>query len=60
MDSVEENGETGRVKAAFKERMAVECDLLIGADGIRTDVRHFVVGDDWNPEYTGHLLYMAF
>jgi 2-polyprenyl-6-methoxyphenol hydroxylase-like FAD-dependent oxidoreductase len=57
---VEENGETGRVKATFKERRAVECDLLIGADGIRTDVRHFVVGDDWNPEYTGHLLYMAF
>jgi 2-polyprenyl-6-methoxyphenol hydroxylase-like FAD-dependent oxidoreductase len=56
LDSVEENGETGKVNARFLDGTVVEGDLLIGADGIHSATRHFVVGDDYKPEYSGQSL----
>jgi len=47
----------GKVIATFLDGTAVEGDMLIGADGIHSKVREYVVGDSSiQPQYTGQSL----
>lgn len=44
--------------AEFSDGTEFECDLLIGADGVRSVIRESLFGDD-KPRFTGHMCYRA-
>lgn len=56
LTGIEETG--GRVALAFANGVNAEADYVIGADGIRSVVRHALYGDD-NPAYTGQMVWRA-
>ena len=43
---------------AFANGAQVEAEMVIGADGVRSVVRHALYGDD-NPSYTGQMVWRA-
>lgn len=46
----------GRVRVELESGEKMDVDLLIGADGVRSRVRDFVLGDgDWTPFFTGYV-----
>lgn len=47
-----------KAMAHFEDGSTFEADLIIGADGVRSVVRHELFGDD-DPEFTGHMCYRA-
>lgn len=49
---------TACVELAFANGSRHEADLVIGADGIHSSVRHVLYGDD-NPTYTGQMVWRA-
>lgn len=49
---------TACVELAFANGSRREADLVIGADGIHSSVRHVLYGDD-NPTYTGQMVWRA-
>jgi len=50
--------EGDKVIAEFDDGTEFECDLLIGADGVRSVIRESLFGDD-KPQFTGHMCYRA-
>lgn len=46
--------EAGVVNVALSSGQAVTCDALIGCDGLRSQVRRCLFGDE-NPAFTGHV-----
>ena len=54
--AIEERGDT--VALTFANGAAVEADLVIGADGVRSVIRHALYGAD-NPTYTGQMVWRA-
>ncbi len=53
---IEERGD--RVVLKFANGVTVEADAVIGADGVRSVIRHALYGDD-NPTYTGQMVWRA-
>jgi len=53
---IEEHGTS--VTLAFTNGIAVETDVVIGADGVRSVLRHALYGED-NPTYTGQMVWRA-
>jgi 2-polyprenyl-6-methoxyphenol hydroxylase-like FAD-dependent oxidoreductase len=46
----------GRVRVELEGGELMEVDLLVGADGVRSKVRDFVLGEgDWTPFFTGYI-----
>jgi len=56
LTQIEERGES--VALTFANGRTVEADLVIGADGVRSVIRHALYGDD-NPTYTGQMVWRA-
>jgi salicylate hydroxylase len=56
LTGLEERGE--RTLLAFANGAQVEAEMVIGADGVRSAVRHALYGDD-NPTYTGQMVWRA-
>jgi len=54
--AIEERGD--RVMLGFENGARVEADIVIGADGVRSVIRHALYGDD-NPTYTGQMVWRA-
>ena len=53
---LEERGST--VRLAFEDGEQTEADLVIGADGLNSKVREFLLGPQ-KPRYTGHIAHRA-
>ena len=47
-----------RVTLTFANGTTFEADIVIGADGVRSVIRHALYGDD-NPTYTGQMVWRA-
>ena len=47
-----------RTELVFANGARVEAEVVIGADGVRSVVRHALYGDD-NPSYTGQMVWRA-
>src|SRR5262245_38016769 len=47
-----------RIVLAFENAAQVEADLVIGADGVRSVIRHALYGAD-NPTYTGQMVWRS-
>jgi salicylate hydroxylase len=56
LTELEERGE--RIVLAFANRAQFEAEIVIGADGVRSVIRHALYGDD-NPTYTGQMVWRA-
>jgi salicylate hydroxylase len=56
LTGVEERSD--RVVLSFANGAKVEAEYVIGADGVRSVVRHALYGDD-NPTYTGQMVWRA-
>jgi salicylate hydroxylase len=56
LTGIDEGG--GAIKLSFDNGAAVEADIVIAADGIRSPVRQALYGDD-NPTYTGQMVWRA-
>jgi salicylate hydroxylase len=56
LSAIEERGD--KVALTFANGTVVEADLVIGADGVRSVIRHALYGDD-NPSYTGQMVWRA-
>ena len=56
LTGLEERGD--RVVLAFDNGEKVEADFVIGADGVRSEVRRALYGHD-NPTYTGQMVWRA-
>jgi salicylate hydroxylase len=56
LTGLEEHGD--RTVLAFANGARVEADVVIGADGVRSVVRHALYGTD-NPTYTGQMVWRA-
>jgi salicylate hydroxylase len=56
LSALEERGE--HTLLAFENGARVEAEIVIGADGVRSVVRHALYGDD-NPTYTGQMVWRA-
>ena len=54
--AIEERGAS--VVLTFANGAAFEADAVIGADGVRSVIRHALYGDD-NPTYTGQMVWRA-
>jgi 2-polyprenyl-6-methoxyphenol hydroxylase-like FAD-dependent oxidoreductase len=48
--------EEGKVRASFKDGTSVEGDFLIGADGIHSKTREYVLGEDIKPVHKGQAI----
>ncbi len=49
---------SGSVVLAFANGAKIEAEFVIGADGVRSVIRHALYGDD-NPTYTGQMVWRA-
>jgi salicylate hydroxylase len=56
LTGIEERGAS--VKLLFANGASFEADIVIGADGVRSVIRHALYGDD-NPTYTGQMVWRA-
>jgi salicylate hydroxylase len=56
LTGLEEHGD--HTLLAFENGARVEAGIVIGADGVRSVVRHALYGDD-NPTYTGQMVWRA-
>jgi salicylate hydroxylase len=56
LTDVEERSD--RIALAFANGADIEAEFVIGADGVRSCVRHALYGDD-NPTYTGQMVWRA-
>jgi salicylate hydroxylase len=56
LTGLEERGD--RIVLAFANGARVEAEIVIGADGVRSVIRHALYGDD-NPTYTGQMVWRA-
>ncbi|HUB96228.1 MAG TPA: FAD-dependent monooxygenase [Stellaceae bacterium] len=56
LTAIEENGD--RITLRFDNGNAVDADLVVGADGVRSVIRRALYGDD-NPTYTGQMVWRA-
>ena len=54
--TVDDSGSS--VRLGFEDGDRVEADLVIGADGLNSKVREFLLGPD-KPRYTGHIAHRA-
>ncbi|HXP72508.1 MAG TPA: FAD-dependent monooxygenase [Stellaceae bacterium] len=54
--AIEERGAS--VTLAFANGTTFEAEMVIGADGVRSVIRHALYGDD-NPTYTGQMVWRA-
>ncbi len=54
--TIEERGSS--VALTFTNGAAFEADVVIGADGVRSVIRHALYGDD-NPTYTGQMVWRS-
>ena len=54
--AIEERGD--RVALSFANGVTAEADSVIGADGVRSVIRHALYGDD-SPTYTGQMVWRA-
>lgn len=53
------NAKSGRHILHFSEGDTYEADLVVGADGIKSVTRDFVVGDTHQPVYSNTAVYRA-
>src|SRR5215472_13559882 len=56
LTGLEERGD--RVALTFQNGVTVEAAFVIGADGVRSAIRHALYGQD-NPTYTGQMVWRA-
>jgi salicylate hydroxylase len=56
LTGLEERGD--HIVLAFDNGAEVEAEMLIGADGVRSVIRHALYGDD-NPTYTGQMVWRS-
>ena len=51
--------ETGKIKLIFKDGDTAECDCLVGADGVHSVIRSYLLGDDpaVEPVFTSSVAY---
>jgi 6-hydroxynicotinate 3-monooxygenase len=49
---------TSRIRLSFEDGDRAEADLVIGADGLNSKVREFLLGPE-KPRYTGHIAHRA-
>ena len=56
LSGIEERGAS--VALRFANGATVDADIVIGADGVRSVIRHALYGDD-NPSYTGQMVWRA-
>ncbi len=56
LTGIEEHGSA--VSLTFANGATVEADIVIGADGVRSTIRHALYGDD-HPSYTGQMAWRA-
>jgi salicylate hydroxylase len=56
LTAIEERGSS--IALGFANGVSVQADIVIGADGVRSVIRHALYGDD-NPTYTGQMVWRA-
>lgn len=62
LDEIRENGDKSPLVLHFKDNTIAEADLIIGADGIHSTVRKYILGADHpasRPFFTGAVQYRA-
>ena len=56
LTGIEERGTS--VALTFANSVTAQADMVVGADGVRSIIRHALYGDD-NPTYTGQMVWRA-